>query len=219
MRHIVLKQAFISDETKFELFVAGLVFEDTYDANTTYQPGDIVSFGGYTYVATSIHSSSSPNLLNDWEIVTTGFKVVGTWDVATTYYQGDVVLLGGNSYVSKTTNTGQNPVLLMLVIGTSLLVDLLGRAFGTPQQNILQVMLLYVIVTLILLLLLLLAKNQKLMLLAHTGIHWQKVPRYNVLTDTGDILYRAGAGAARLPVGNNGQVLAVSPCWSSPMGK
>ena len=33
--------AFISDETKFELFVAGLVFEDTYDANTTYQPGDI----------------------------------------------------------------------------------------------------------------------------------------------------------------------------------
>ena len=33
----------------------------------------------------------------------------------------------------------------------------------------------------------------------------------NVLTDTGDVLYRAGAGAARLPIGNSGQVLAVSP--------
>ena len=71
---------------------------------------------------------------------------------------------------------------------------------------------------LILLLLLLLAKNQKLMLLAHTGIHRQKVPA-NVLTDTGDILYRAGAGAARLPVGNNGRFSQFLQPLEFPNGK
>ena len=202
--------AFISDETKFELFVAGLVFEDTYDANTTYQPGDIVSFGGYTYVATSIHSSSSPNLLNDWEIVTTGFKVVGTWDVATTYYQGDVVLLGGNSYVSKTTNTGQNPA-----ANASDWDFIVG---GFTWQGIWDAATEYFAGDAV-------VRNSNSYIAVATstgeepetdatGTYWNTLAegaQANVLTDTGDILYRAGAGAARLPVGNNGQVLAVSP--------
>ena len=209
---------FLTDETKFELFVAGLVFEDTYNAATTYQPGDIVSFGGYTYVATSIHSGSAPNLLNDWEIVTTGFKVVGTWDAATTYYQGDVVLLGGNSYVSKTTNVGTNP-------GSSA-SDWDFIVGGFTWQGIWDAATTYYAGDAVV------RNSNSYIAVAEstgeepetdaTGTYWNTLAegaQANVLTDTGDVLYRAGAGAARLPIGTTGQVLTVSdtgvPQWEN----
>ena len=37
------------DNTKFEVFGEGFQFEDTYNASTTYQDGDVVTYGGYTY--------------------------------------------------------------------------------------------------------------------------------------------------------------------------
>jgi len=201
---------FVDDETKFELFVAGLVFEDTYDGATTYQPGDVVSYGGYTYVATTIHSGSAPNELVNWEILTTGFKVKGTWDVATTYVQGDVVLLGGNSYVSKTTNVGANP-------GSSS-SDWDFIVGGFTWQGIWDVATTYFAGDAVV------RNSNSYIAVAEstgeepetdaTGTYWNTLAegaQANVLTQTGDILYRAGAGAARLPIGNNGQVLAVSP--------
>ncbi|AOV58841.1 tail fiber-like protein [Synechococcus phage S-CAM3] len=201
---------FADDEANFELFVAGLVFEDTYDAATTYQPGDVVSFGGYTYVATSIHSGSSPNLLTNWEIVTTGFKVKGTWDGATEYVPGDVVLLGGNSYVAKTTNTGQNP-------GSSA-ADWDFIVGGFTWQGIWDVATTYYAGDAVV------RNSNSYIAVAEstgeepetdaTGTYWNTLAegaQANVLTQTGDVLYRAGAGAARLPIGNNGQVFAVSP--------
>ena len=201
---------FVDDETKFELFVAGLVFEDTYDGATTYQPGDVVSYGGYTYVATTIHSGSAPNELVNWEILTTGFKVKGTWDVATTYVQGDVVLLGGNSYVSKTTNVGANP-------GSSA-SDWDFIVGGFTWQGIWDAATTYFAGDAVV------RNSNSYIAVAEstgeepetdaTGTYWNTLAegaQANVLTQTGDILYRAGAGAARLPIGNNGQVLAVSP--------
>ncbi len=209
---------FVVNETKFELFVAGLVFEDTWDQATTYQPGDIVSYGGYTYVATDIHTGSSPNLLVSWEIVTTGFKVVGTWDVATEYKQGDVVLLGGNSYVAKTTNVGQNP-------GSSA-ADWDFIVGGFTWQGIWNLSTTYYTGDAVV------RNSNSYIAVAEstgeepetdaTGTYWNTLAegaQANVLTDTGDILYRAGAGAARLPVGTSGQVLAVSdagvPQWEN----
>ena len=201
---------FVGDETKFELLVAGLLFEDTYNGATTYQPGDVVSYGGYTYVATTIHSGSAPNELVNWEILTTGFKVKGTWDVATTYVQGDVVLLGGNSYVSKTTNVGQNP-------GSSA-SDWDFIVGGFTWQGIWDVSTTYFAGDAV-------VRNSNSYIAVTestgeepetdaTGTYWNTLAegaQANVLTDTGDVLYRAGAGAARLPIGNSGQVLAVSP--------
>ena len=94
----------------FISYVNGLKFEDSWDAAVEYQSGDIVTFGGYSYVALSTSTGAAPNNLGaSWEILTTGFKVVGTWSASTAYKPGDVVLLGGNSYVAKTTNTNSTP--------------------------------------------------------------------------------------------------------------
>ena len=86
-------------------------YEDTWNASTQYQDGDVVTYGGYTYVAKSVHVNKPPsyNLTNDWDIITTGFNVVGDWSASTDYKQGDVVLDGGYSYVAISTSTGATP--------------------------------------------------------------------------------------------------------------
>ena len=38
------------DNSKFEVFNEGFQFEDSYNSSTTYQDGDVVTYGGYTYV-------------------------------------------------------------------------------------------------------------------------------------------------------------------------
>ena len=206
------------DPLNFELFVSGLVFEDTWNIATEYQPGDIVSYGGYTYVATSIHTGSTPNTLADWEIVTTGFKVVGDWDAGTEYKQGDVVLLGGNSYVAKTTNTGSipssNPTDWDFIVGgftwqgtwNSGTTYYAGDAVVRNSNS-------YIAVS---------ESTNQTPETDATGTYWNTLAegaQSNVLTTTGDILYRSGAGAARLPIGTDGQVLTVDgngvPVWEN----
>jgi hypothetical protein len=206
------------NESNFELFVSGLVFEDTWAIATEYQPGDIVSYGGYTYVATSIHTGSTPNTLVNWEIVTTGFKVVGDWNAGTEYKQGDVVLLGGNSYVAKTTNTGNNPSSNPtdwdFIVGgftwqgtwNSGTTYYAGDAVVRNSNS-------YIAVA---------ESTNETPETDANGDYWNTLAegaQSNVLTTTGDILYRSGAGAARLPIGTDGQVLAVNasgvPVWEN----
>jgi hypothetical protein len=201
----------------FISYVNGLKFEDSWDTNTEYQSGDIVTFGGYSYVALSTSTGAAPNNLGaSWEILTTGFKVVGTWSNTTAYKPGDVVLLGGNSYVAKTTNTNSTPSAASadwdFVVGgftwrgvwssteTYQPGDAISRASNsyicvaestnnTPETDV-------------------------------NGDYWNSLTQgaqSNVLTDAGDVLYISGSGAARLPIGASGQVLTVDsngyPAW------
>jgi hypothetical protein len=39
------------DETKFSAYTEGLQFEDSWSSGTAYEKGDIVTYGGYAYVA------------------------------------------------------------------------------------------------------------------------------------------------------------------------
>ena len=66
--------------------------------NAEYQPGDIITYGGYGYAAKTINTGKQPNIYNvditgvggivtpaDWDILTTGFDVKGEYDNATAY--------------------------------------------------------------------------------------------------------------------------------------
>ena len=90
------------DETKFNVFVPGLEFEDSWNVATNYQSGDLVTYGGYVYVAQEQNVGVTPtDASSEWEILTTGFKLQGTYSAATAYKTGDVVKYGGNTYVNK----------------------------------------------------------------------------------------------------------------------
>ena len=205
------------DAANFLSYVNGLKFEDSWDVNTEYQSGDIVTFGGYSYVALSTSTGSAPNLLGaSWEILTTGFKVVGTWSNSTSYKPGDVVLLGGNSYVAKTTNTNSTPASGSadwdFVVGgftwrgvwSSTETYQPGDAISRASNS-------YICVA---------ESTNNPPETDVNGDYWNSLTQgaqSNVLTDAGDVLYISGSGAARLPIGNNGEVLTVDsngyPAW------
>ena len=60
-------------------YVQSFNYEDTWNSVAQYQDGDVVTYGGYTYVSKSVHTNKPPayNLASDWDIITTGFNVVG----------------------------------------------------------------------------------------------------------------------------------------------
>ena len=89
------------DTTKWNTFASGLEFEDSWNSTTQYQIGDIVTYGGYNYVAPRANTHVIPyNNTTDWEILSTGFKARGYYDNATAY-SGDLVRFGGHSYTAK----------------------------------------------------------------------------------------------------------------------
>lgn len=98
----------------FSDFVGGFQFEDSWNNLTSYQPGDVVTYGGYTYIAKLANNNKQPNLNlvtpNDyWDILTTGFSVLGDYNNGTTYAPGNVVQFGGYAYAAKTTTAGIPP--------------------------------------------------------------------------------------------------------------
>jgi len=88
-----------------------LQWEDSYNAGTTYQNGDVVTYGGYTYVYINVTASAGNTPTDDtfWDVITTGFKALGTYSHGTSYKTGDTVQYGGNNYVSQSNNINEYP--------------------------------------------------------------------------------------------------------------
>jgi hypothetical protein len=57
-----LARTFEQDEDSgyWAQFLEGIQFEDSWSNSTIYQPGDIITYGGYAYVATTNHSNIKP---------------------------------------------------------------------------------------------------------------------------------------------------------------
>jgi len=95
--------------SNWTIYAEGLTFEDTWALGTPYQLGDIVTYGGYTYIARQDNNSVQPNTNNTiWEVVSTGYQAQGYFNPATTYAPGNVVQWGGNTYSAKQTVSGRN---------------------------------------------------------------------------------------------------------------
>jgi len=218
------------DATKYDIYLQSIKFEDTWNNGTEYQPGDVVTFGGYSYIAKTINTNKQPNIYNiditgaggivtpaDWNIVTTGFKTRGEYNNSTVYVPGDVVQFGGNTYVKINTSASG-----VLPTDTSKW-DQVGRGLNwrgpwsssaTYQINdvVSKQSASWVCLT---------PNNINIDPVADGGTNWQAVAQGEstlTLQNPGDLLYRNAAGAnVNLPIGSNGQVLTVSstglPVW------
>ena len=211
-----------ADSDYWEIFVPGLEFEDSWDFNTNYQPGDFVTFGGYGYVATENNYNRQPGVDNSWDLLTTGFRHRGEWGEDSTtqeYRVGDVVRLGGYTYLCVTNHEGQRPPNTIywqrLNQGIEWKDDWSTATFYDAGDAVRYGLISYVCI------------------LAHTsetanrpdndslGTYWNNLAsgaEESALTTEGDILYQSGSGPARLPIGEEGQVLSVSaagiPEWT-----
>tara|TARA_B100000586_G_scaffold67516_1_gene46982 strand:+ start:13531 stop:19611 length:6081 start_codon:yes stop_codon:yes gene_type:complete len=99
-----------ADEANWSILIPGIEFEDTWSNSTNYQPGDFVTYGGYSYVADRNNINKlPPDNSSDWTLFVTGFNLRGDYNVATAYKQGDVVRLGGFTYLAIADGTGNRP--------------------------------------------------------------------------------------------------------------
>ena len=201
-------------------YLRGFQYEDSWDNSTEYQPGDFVTYGGYSYVATSINTNKIPSdyLAADWDVVTTGFDTVGTYSTVTAYKAGDVVQFGGYAYVAEGNSTNVHPTTTsswnLIVPGIrwtgtyqTATVYELGDAVQRNSNSYISVA----------------STNTGNDPATDTlGTYWNALTQgseTNVLTTQGDMLIQSGSGAARLPVGTAGSTLTISdsgyPQWES----
>ncbi len=211
-----------TDEANWAQFVPGLEFEDSWGPYSDYQPGDIVTYGGYTYVAktnnTQKHPTDNPS---DWDVFATGFNLRGDYgdDSANQDYRtGDVVRVGGYTYLAIANSNGVRPPNLTywekLNEGANwrnTWTDATYYDLGdTVQQGV----------------------NSYIAVQSHTSNNGVNDPANDTggafwnfmsggaesgnLTTVGDIVYYGGSGPARLPVGKPGQVLKVNDAQTAP---
>jgi len=211
-----------ADQDNWEIFVPGLEFENTWDYNTNYQPGDFVTFGGFGYVSTVNNYNRQPGVDDSWDLLTTGFRHRGEWGDDSTnqeYRVGDVVRLGGYTYLCVTNHSGQRPPNAQywerLNQGIEWKDEWLTATFYDAGDAVRYGLISYICIA------------------AHTsetanrpdndslGNFWNNLAsgaEESALTTEGDILYQSGSGPARLPIGEEGQVLSVSaagiPEWT-----
>jgi hypothetical protein len=98
-------------QANFSIYSEGLQFEDSYNASTVYSKGDVVTYGGYSYVWINDEESSGQTPADNsyWDVVTTGFNATGVYSHGTAYKTGDTVQYGGNSYVCILSATNERP--------------------------------------------------------------------------------------------------------------
>ena len=87
-------------------------------SNSTYQAGDTVIYGGYTYISlTSNNTNNIPSISSsNWTLFTQGFSYQGEWSNTFSggYLVGSIVRRHGRLYEAIVNNTNQDPVAVTL---------------------------------------------------------------------------------------------------------
>ena len=225
---------FGTDIANWTKFVEGFQYENDWSPFVKYQPGDVVRYGGNQYISRTNHIEQLPtNNTDDWNIFTEGFRFLGDWneDSSNQHYKvGEVVRLGGYTYVCILDHTtGQQPPNTtywkqinsgfrwrdqwlddqeyyegdVVRYGDNSYVCVLGHISDGDDNSTLST-----------------GAAGSRPDLADSGQYWSIIAigtEQSVLTDIGDLVYFSGSGPARLPIGENGQVLTVSadnlPNW------
>lgn len=235
------QSTFTADESKWDQFVEGLEFEDSWDSTTSYQPGDFVTYGGYSYVSKTNNGGVKPSeSTTDWSLFTTGFNWRGDYDddqdsSGTDYRVGDVARLGGYTYLciedhlyddelaADPAYEGYRPssfentdYWVRLNSGFEWKDAWTDATYYDEGDSISY------------------GVNAYVCIKPHTsdetvdqnrpdqdvtGEFWNVIsggPETGNLTTEGDIVYYSGAGPTRLPIGQPGQVLKVDSAGNAP---
>lgn len=142
--------------TAWNLLVTGISTSgiSTYAVSANYRYGDIVSYGGDTYIGVglSIPFGARPTgygvtSADNWQLLVKGLKYSGSWSTTTEYQINDVISFIASSYVSvASSNLGKEPATSwatgnwsLLADGSSAAVlsqrgDLITRDVGSPVR-------------------------------------------------------------------------------------
>ena len=227
--HHTAGDTFEGDESNWASFVPGLQFENSWNNSSIYQPGDLVTYGGYSYIATTNHQGKPPySNASDWKLYLKGYNFVGDYQDDSTnqdYKVGDVIRHGGYTFMCiQDHSTAQDPATATtywtkLNEGfnwkgdwTNITDYLLGDVvyYGVNSYVVVQAH----------------QSNQaigsKRPDLDSAGNYYKLLAggaEGSNLTTDGDLLYYGGGAPTRLPIGAEGQILTVDnstqlPAWA-----
>ena len=206
------------DYSNWDHFLEGFHYENTWNAGTDYQEGDVVGYGGFTYVSLTHNTNSNPSTNpSDWSVFTTGFKSRGDWAGATNYKIGDFVRHGGDAYVAIQDNTGRTPSTEptyweLVVSGIRWVGEWSASSVVYKKHDAVKRGL-----------------SSYIAMEDHTSgagndpqvdnVTWNNISQgdsTDVLTTKGDLIYRNATQSARLPIGTPNQILIVDPADTVP---
>jgi len=105
-----------TDNSYWDVVTTGYNNTGTYSHGTSYKTGDVVKYGGNSYVVIANHTNQYPANTDGttntsyWQLIISGFNYRQSYNAGTSYNIGDVVLYAGTSYVMlKDRNTGTTP--------------------------------------------------------------------------------------------------------------
>jgi len=99
-----------SDATNWAVLSVGFEAKGAYADGTTYKLGDVVRYGGNSYVNILVAAAGTdPTNTSNWKLLAEGFNWTGNWAAGTAYKLNDVVNRTSNSYVCVQAHTGQQP--------------------------------------------------------------------------------------------------------------
>ena len=216
------------DQSVSTEFVEGQQWEDSYDASTVYQKGDIVSYGGYTYIYVNAEEASgqTPTDNSYWDVFTTGYSDAGNFSYSQDYKTGEVVKYGGNQYAAKQNHNNQYPSNTDGTLNSTywqyVSQGFNYRSGGYDATTTYQIgdVVRYVSSSYVA------VADRILNVTPGTdGTKWQVVAEGDtgaVLNTRGDIIVQDATGSARLPIGVSGSVLTTDgtdPIWSNAEGR
>jgi hypothetical protein len=94
-----------TDNAYWDIVTTGYNNTGTYSHGTTYKTGDVVRYGGNSYVANANHINQYPansdgtTNTSYWELIISGFNYRSAYNAATTYNIGDVVRFTSSTFV------------------------------------------------------------------------------------------------------------------------
>ena len=94
-----------ADTTNWEVLTTGFSAQGAYDPAVAYSLGDVVRYGGNSYVNKLSSTGVAPTTTANWTLITEGLNWTGAWLSTTIYQLGDVVNRNSNSYVCITSDT------------------------------------------------------------------------------------------------------------------
>jgi hypothetical protein len=221
--------SFSTDASNWSVFVEGIQYESTWSGSSSYQPGDVVSYGGNQYVAKTNHINQTPSTSTaNWDLFSRGMSFVSDWSSVTTYKVGEVVRLNGYTYLAILDGINHEPPNATYWDRLNSGTKWLGEWSNSTDYKLGDVVRF--------------GTNAYICALAHTSAdddstvttdntkspgtdltatYWNIFnvgSEYSLMTTTGDMVYYSGIGPTRLPIGEEGQVLKVNsnsiPEWA-----
>ncbi len=96
----IKSSALPTDTNYWQKILSGYNYRGAFDSTAAYLAGDVVVYGGSSYLSSTGSTGKVPTDATAWNVLNIGLRPMGDWATTTQYLPNDIVLRGNNSYIA-----------------------------------------------------------------------------------------------------------------------